>query len=251
MPRRATQPRRRADCHPDREHYARGLCASCYHSQAIKQNAVKATCHPERAHYANGFCNICYQRARRAEKPKTVRQLRMATCHPDRRWYGDGLCSQCYFKRRRGTLPFVNTSNLGCVHQEGRLCKRCYSNQYTSPRKASCHPDRPLHARELCESCYRAEQNRRRDARLRGGEHHTEAQWQAQLACYPMCPRCHRPWNEVGEPTRDHMLSIAEGGDDSIQNIQPLCQSCNSQKQHTSVCYLPPSERGTSWGRPE
>jgi hypothetical protein len=29
--------KRKAECHPNRAHYAKGLCASCYHAQAVKK----------------------------------------------------------------------------------------------------------------------------------------------------------------------------------------------------------------------
>ncbi len=80
-------------------------------------------------------------------------------------------------------------------------------------------------------------QNRRRDMRLAGGPHHTQAEWEALLHGYQGCPRCLRRWEEVGTPTRDHVVSVKDGGNDSISNIQPLCLSCNSQKQRRSKRY--------------
>jgi hypothetical protein len=156
-------------------------------------------------------------------------------------------------KRVRNAMKsaLIYTGNLGCEHQLGHMCKSCYYSSFVSPNKATCHPDRPLHAKGLCEACYRGQQNRERRLQLRGKSHHTEAEWRSLLAAYPVCARCHRLWIDAGEPTRDHMLSVVQGGDDSIENMQPLCLSCNSQKQRSSICYLPPIAWGTRWARPE
>jgi hypothetical protein len=175
----------------------------------VAEKVRKADCHPDRKHHAKGLCRPCYKTARsRAEYvPKARRQPRKPECGHDRPHKGRGLCDRCYDKR------------------------------HVSSRSARCHPDRPHHAKGLCEPCYRGQQNRARDRRLAAGGHHTEEEWRRLLALYTGCPRCRRPWAEAGAPTRDHVVSVRDGGDDSIGNIQPLCLSCNSQKQRRSERY--------------
>ena len=48
-------------------------------------------CHPNRRHFCKGMCNSCYNRVRRSGAVK-----RFASCHPDRRYTARGLCQQCY-----------------------------------------------------------------------------------------------------------------------------------------------------------
>lgn len=56
---------------------------------------------------------------------------------------------------------------------------------------------------------------------------HTPAQWRALVAKHGgRCARCGTTKNI----TKDHIVSIAAGGSDGIENLQPLCGPCNSSK---------------------
>ena len=81
--------------------------------------------------------------------------------------------------------------------------------------------------------------NRRRyRARRFGAEgSHTEAEWlmlKEQYSC--RCLSCGKP--EVERPlTRDHVIPLSKGGNDAIDNIQPLCLPCNSRKGTKATDY--------------
>lgn len=79
--------------------------------------------------------------------------------------------------------------------------------------------------------------HRRRARLLEVGGTFTTKEWQELLARHPTCPRCERAWEEIPLPpskksavTRDHIVPISRGGPNTIENIQPLCYSCNSKK---------------------
>jgi uncharacterized protein YdaU (DUF1376 family) len=56
---------------------------------------------------------------------------------------------------------------------------------------------------------------------------HTEEEWQALLdVCGDECGRCGAGDNLV----KDHVQPIYQGGSDGIENLQPICRSCNSSK---------------------
>jgi uncharacterized protein YdaU (DUF1376 family) len=55
---------------------------------------------------------------------------------------------------------------------------------------------------------------------------HSSAEWQAMLELFPQCVRC----GDDGQLVKDHIIPIYQGGSDGIDNIQPLCRTCNASK---------------------
>lgn len=84
----------------------------------------------------------------------------------------------------------------------------------------------------------RLEYRRSRTLRLKGvGGSHTVAEWEAlKVATGNKCLCCGVSGDET-ELTRDHVLPITKGGTDNIDNIQPLCLSCNAKKQANHIDY--------------
>jgi 5-methylcytosine-specific restriction endonuclease McrA len=63
-------------------------------------------------------------------------------------------------------------------------------------------------------------------------EHHTDRQWQSLLKEYEgHCAEC----GSTENITKDHIVPLHEGGQNTIDNIQPLCFSCNSRKQNRQI----------------
>jgi uncharacterized protein YdaU (DUF1376 family) len=68
---------------------------------------------------------------------------------------------------------------------------------------------------------------------------HTPAEWQALVeVCGSHCLRCGAP-----EYCKDHIVPIYQGGSDGIENLQPLCRSCNSAKGPDNADLRPPNWR--------
>jgi 5-methylcytosine-specific restriction endonuclease McrA len=56
----------------------------------------------------------------------------------------------------------------------------------------------------------------------------TVTQWQERVAEYGgLCGYCRQP---MGEVTQDHMTPLTRGGNHTLSNVVPACQSCNSRK---------------------
>jgi HNH endonuclease len=72
------------------------------------------------------------------------------------------------------------------------------------------------------------------EARAKGT--HTEGEWQELKAKWNH--RCLACW-EMRPLTKDHVIRVADDGSDRIDNIQPLCRSCNSMNGGVDVDFRP------------
>jgi len=85
--------------------------------------------------------------------------------------------------------------------------------------------------RSQCRAFYRA---RRRNLELSSLGFHTKYEWELLKVQYNWtCPCCGKSEPKI-KLAQDHIIPLSKGGSDNIENIQPLCKSCNSSK-HTRI----------------
>lgn len=103
-----------------------------------------------------------------------------------------------------GQLGFVSRS--GSPYAATTVRAMLYSNPETIPKNARLRRERVAAARRL--------------------GRHTRDEWSDLVAVFMgRCVSC----GEAGE-TKDHIEPLYVGGADSIDNLQPLCGSCNSRR---------------------
>ena len=81
------------------------------------------------------------------------------------------------------------------------------------------------------------EKQREIKKKLNGGSH-TFGEWQTLKAQYNFtCVWCKRSEPQI-KLTQDHIISLKNGGSNNIENIQPLCVSCNSKKGIKNIKFV-------------
>ncbi|MBI3831518.1 MAG: HNH endonuclease [Planctomycetes bacterium] len=125
----------------------------------------------------------------------------------------------------------ARSSIISCM---GKTCKKCGSTDFgtwTSASKGTIH--------FYCRACRRLRAEAYTKRKQSNGGGHTRSEWHARLQNFERCPRCGRAWADIPRRpdrrykyvwTKDHIIPLARGGTDHIDNIQPMCYQCNSSK---------------------
>lgn len=81
--------------------------------------------------------------------------------------------------------------------------------------------------------------------RKRAAGNLTAADWRAVLKRYgTLCLCC----GSSEPPTIDHVIPLSRGGSNTVDNVQPLCNTCNMRKGTKTIDYRPPGAVASEGG---
>lgn len=167
--------------------------------------------------------------------------MKMASCHPDRKHHCKGMCASCYStfiraknKELRNATDRKRRANNPGVEAKKRKMKRLEKLEQAREIDKIWRHSNPERIRQYTRN-YRKnhpEKNtafvhNRRSAIIANGGKYTAEEF------INLCNRYGNKCLRCGAKTKltvDHVIPLSIGGTNSIDNIQPLCASCNSRK---------------------
>lgn len=234
------------------------VCSQCGQEKSIEEFYIKVS-RTGRRHSWCRQCQAAYSAARYAAA-KAARPPREKPIIIER------TCTHC-----KRTLPLeqfpIKSTTTG---QRRAVCRECHNAKNAAFKRENAeqtkasrldyyqrnreevlerlrryreeHPeaDRATHSKWKAnnKSAVNAATHRRRSKiKGNGGDGWTAAQWEALKAEYDYaCLMCGRQEPDI-QLHADHIVPVQYGGTNDIDNIQPLCKSCNSRK-HTHTLDL-------------
>lgn len=113
------------------------------------------------------------------------------------------------------------------------LCRQCFYKYNTGKNNSSYR-----HGQSQ-DNNYWSRKRRNRERNVIGS--HTEIEWQRLKKKYSYMCLCCKKFEPEIKLTRDHIIPLSRGGTDYIENIQPLCKSCNSIKYTKIIKFILPT----------
>ena len=162
---------------------------------------------------------------------KTEKDLDSFIRRKDGKYYR--MCKDCNehvqrkkLERKKGQKNLHTSTHRTCYK-----CQRFLTNENFTLRSDGSYFS-------ACKECNKYGFAQTRRARMhKSGGIIDQKEFQKKLALYDACPMCERKWEDIPLPkgkksavAMDHIMPISKGGTNTIDNVQPLCYSCNSKK---------------------
>tara|TARA_Y100001980_G_C14331142_1_gene148457 strand:- start:56 stop:598 length:543 start_codon:yes stop_codon:yes gene_type:complete len=164
---------------------------------------------------------------------KTTKALDSFIRRKDGKYYR--MCMDCneYVQRKKLERKKGKKNLHTETHRTCYKCQRFLTNDNFTLRTAGTYFS-------ACKECNKFGFSQTRRARIKSsGGIIDPKQFQEKLKLYETCPMCKRRWENIpllkgrkSPITMDHIIPISKGGTNLIENVQPLCYSCNSKKSN-------------------
>ncbi len=215
------------------------FCSKCFQLKPITDFPIKRSQRNDSVWY-RGECKLCHRDYKNAQRRKAAQERTHTTpefktcvgCNVTKpisafgigRREADGV--QPYCKNCRKAYRYAN---------KGREVQRVIEWQRRNPER---HYQKQLlwdkRNIERVREIGRLAENRRRTRKTQAGGSFTAEEWDALCVRHDhRCVAC----GEQKKLTADHIMPVSKGGSSNIENIQPLCQSCNSRKGDKVIDY--------------
>lgn len=153
-----------------------------------------------------------------------------------------------YWKNKEKVLPRVreyaakNRDKILEKHRDywhNKTDKKAYNQKRSARRRERYQTDPEFREQRKKDGRHSA---KIRKARMKGAEgSYTQKEWEDLCRKYDYrCLCC----GKKKKLTADHVIPISRGGTNTIDNIQPLCATCNSSKNDKTIDFRPSGDRG-------
>lgn len=177
----------------------------------------------------HSHCRECYNLKSRAYRQKDLEHYRVLErayarkrreAHPEysRTWRQNNaeymrIYHQMYREANRERLNAYREANADKFREQSRAYNKTHREQ------------RAIH------------EEKRRARKVQAGGSFTRQEWEELCFYYDYtCLRCGKQVPHI-ELTVDHVVPLSQGGTNGIDNLQPLCRSCNSSKRTKVIDY--------------
>lgn len=168
----------------------------------------------------------CRLEKRRESRPWLKDEYRKANREANRAWRQNHR--EDYLERNRVRVKTYQEKNREKYREQSRA--------YHEANRDTHRVQMNAYRRDNLEAFAVREANRRARKAKAGGSF-TQQEWHDLCAFYDYtCLRCGKQEPDI-ELTVDHVVSLSQGGSNSIDNLQPLCRSCNTSKHAKSIDY--------------
>ena len=209
------------------------MCGKCKETKLINEFYKNSG-------HKNGFdtvCKLCHN----------INTRRWALKNPEKTKAYIKKWTNAHAEQEKERIKKYKTENKEKVKESAKKYSKVHAKQISERSKRHYRKN----SKHVCERCskWRKENKEKvnqysankRALKLGNGGTFTAEEWMGVLEKYGnKCLCCERDDVNI---TIDHVVPLSLGGRNSVENLQPLCRSCNSRKHNKTIDYRPKEAR--------